>query len=294
MPWATILPTTFGPGVRSVVDNIGVGLGPRNGIPEERRQAALDAAAVLQVRRSEIAATLAGGGHPGAQVVPAVSGLVGINLWMREASRAWRDVRSVRPAGTLAHLRTSVPHNRLLVETGLKMVSLFDYDGLEPAGRLLLAGESLGEYVLGVGPVQMKIVDRRYVILQGPFVDGESTLMTVTAPDCLELAWRYWAAALASSFPVADVVRGSAAELRELTSRQHQIVALLSDDTRDDAIASALGVSVRTVRSDIAGLMDALGVRSRFAAGLRLRELLGASRDLQPSATRVTGPGSDP
>ena len=49
---------------------------------------------------------------------------------------------------------------------------------------------------------------------------------------------------------------------------------MLTVDTRDDAIAEALEVSVRTVRSDIADLMDALGVRSRFAAGARVKELL--------------------
>src|SRR6476619_1568749 len=37
----------------------GGGLGPRHGIPEAARQAVLDAAAVLQVRRSETAALLA-------------------------------------------------------------------------------------------------------------------------------------------------------------------------------------------------------------------------------------------
>jgi hypothetical protein len=47
------------------------------------------------------------------------------------------------------------------------MVSLFDHDGCAPEARLLVASEQEGSYLFGVGPVQMKIVDRRYVLLQG-------------------------------------------------------------------------------------------------------------------------------
>ena len=48
---------------------------------------------------------------------------------------------------------------------------------------------------------------------------------------------------------------------------------LPSDDSTHgfDNIAGALGISVRTVRSDIAGVLEVLGVQSRFAAGMRLR-----------------------
>jgi DNA-binding NarL/FixJ family response regulator len=57
----------------------------------------------------------------------------------------------------------------------------------------------------------------------------------------------------------------------DLTPRQGQVVALMASGANDDAIAAALGVSVRTVRSDVAGILDALGVQSRFAAGVRLQ-----------------------
>jgi DNA-binding CsgD family transcriptional regulator/DNA-binding transcriptional ArsR family regulator len=252
-----------------MMENVGVGLGPRSPIPEERRQAALDAAAVLQVRRSEIASMLARGEECGAEIV--ARGRRGTNDWLREDSRHWRELLSVRPAATVPHLRVSLPQNRQRVCDGLQMVSLFDYDGCDPEGRLLVTSERQGTYLFGVGPVQMKVVDRRYVLLQGPFADHESTVMAVTAPDCLAAAWRYWHAAVAASFPVEEGVPGG---LSRLTGRQRQVVALLAVDTRDEAIAETLGVSVRTVRSDVAELMEALGVRSRFAAGVRVKELL--------------------
>lgn len=252
-----------------MVEQVGVGLGPRSRIREAHRQAALDAAAALQVRRSEIAAALTRGQRCGAHVVARTN--TGINDWMRADIRSWRELMSVRPSGTMPQLKISVPYNRWLIENGLRMVSLFDHDGCDPEARLFVAGEDPGCYRFGVGPVQMKVVDRRYVLLQGPFIDDEPTVMAVTAPDCLAAAWQYWHAAMASSFPAEEEAAGG---LSQLSARQRQVVILLAEDTRDAAIAEALGVSVRTVRSDLAELMEALGVRSRFAAGVRVRELL--------------------
>ena len=50
-------------------------------------------------------------------------------------------------------------------------------------------------------------------------------------------------------------------------------VATLLVEERENKLnpAKMLEVSVRTVRSDIAAVLDVLGVRSRFAAGVRLR-----------------------
>jgi DNA-binding CsgD family transcriptional regulator len=244
---------------------VGVGLGPRNRIPEAARQAVLDAAAVLQVRRSELAAAAARGKVPGVVVVG--HGIQGVNRWMEEASAGWGELLSVRPAATTTQLSISLPQNRALLAGGLRMVSIFDADGIERDARLLVAGEQTGTYLFGVAPVQMKIVDRRSVLLQGPVVDDEPTVMAVSSTPCLEAAWRYWEAAIASSFPAGDGV----ATLGDLTPRQRQVVALLASGVGDEAIATSLGVSVRTIRSDVAGLLDLLGVRSRFAAAVRLQ-----------------------
>ncbi len=240
---------------------------PRSRVREEDRQAVLDAAAILQIRRSELAACVARGETCDARVVarsPAAA-----QVWIQNQIPGWREVFTVRPAGTLSHLRASVPRNRALVRTGLRMVSLWDWDGLSPEARRYLAGERLGRYLFGAGPIQLNIVDRRWALLSGPFLDGETTVMAVTDHECMAAVWRYWRAAVASSYPADE---DEAVELDRLTPRQRQVAALLAVDTRDDVIAETLGVSVRTVRADIAQLMDVLGVRSRFAAGTRFRE----------------------
>lgn len=252
-------------------DEVRVGFHAARAISAESREVVRDAAAVLQLRRSEVAAALARGAPCDAEIV-ARGSLVEINEWMREDVKRWRHMLSVRPVASLRELRTTVPHNRWLVARGLHMESLFEYNGIEPAARQLIAGEQLGRYLLGAGPVQMKIVDRSYVLLQGPFLDGDSTVMAVTAPECLTAAWRYWHVAVASSYPAERELAGVPGGL---TARQRQVAALLAVDTRDEAIADALGVSVRTVRSDVAQLMEVLGVRSRFAAGARFREAVG-------------------
>ncbi|HEY0948988.1 helix-turn-helix transcriptional regulator [Nocardioides sp.] len=190
---------------------------------------------------------------------------------MSDDCRRWRDLLSIQPSGYVPQLQASLPQNRRLLANGLQMVSLFHLDGLDAEARCLLAGEPEGEYRVGVCPVQMKIIDRRYVLLSGPAEGNRTTVMAVTAAECLDAAWRYWHAAVAASFPATE---GVPAGLSQLTQRQRQVVALLTVDTRDEAIAEALDVSVRTVRSDIADLMEVLGVRSRFAAGARVKELL--------------------
>lgn len=241
---------------------------PRGRVPEATRQAVLDAAAVLQVRRSEIAPLAVDGDAPDVRIFARGDA---VNPFMRDSAFGWRELLSVRPASTAAQMRASLPNNRALLRQGLKMVSVFDALGLEPDARALLANEPTGTYLVSVAPVQMKIVDRRFVLLQGPVIDGEPTVMAVSSTRCLDAAWRYWEATMSVSSPIS---KGDDT-LGELTPRQRQVVALLATGAGDEAIAASLGVSVRTVRSDVASVLDALGVKTRFAAGVRLQSLLG-------------------
>jgi len=234
----------------------------------ESIQAVLDAAAALQVRRSEAAAQAARGELTGGEVVAV--GIGTIQEWLREELSTAQENLSVRPTGSLTQLRASLPYNRAAIEAGVRMVSVFDYFGLDADARLLLANEPTGDYLFGRAPVQMKIIDRRYVLLDGPSVDGSASLMAIEASACMDAAWRYWDAIVASAIPVEDA---GISDLGALTKRQRQVVALLASDLGDEAIAASLGVSVRTVRTEIAAILAALGVKSRFAAATRLARL---------------------
>jgi DNA-binding CsgD family transcriptional regulator len=239
---------------------------PSPRIASADRQAVLDAAAVLQVRRTEIATALADGRRVKAEIVDGSRDSHGQILMMHEQER-WSELLSVRPEASTTGLRGSLPNTRMLLAAGMRMISVYDLYGTPPDARLVLAGETQGTYLLSVAPVQMKIVNRDHVLLQGPFRDGEDTVMAVRSPACLDAAWRYWEAVHKAAIPVDEAVD----PLGDLTPRQRQVVALLATGVGDDTIAAALGVSVRTVRSDVARILDALGVQSRFAAGVRLQ-----------------------
>jgi DNA-binding CsgD family transcriptional regulator len=254
------------------VADLGVGI-PVGLFREPVRQDVLETASVLQLQRGEVAHGLtdrdARGGPAldGAEVM--ARGNEQINVWMMRAAHEWRELLSVRPTASAAQLRMSMPNNDELLRGGIRMVSVFDHYGLEREGRAVLAAAGAPDvYRVGLAPVQMKIVDRGTVLLQGPFLGRQPSVMAVRRRGVVAAAWRYWHAVLASCDDVGPVEPAVV-----LTARQRRIMALLATDLGDEAIAAALGVSVRTVRADIAEVQRALGVRSRFAAGARLQEL---------------------
>lgn len=54
-----------------------------------------------------------------------------------------------------------------------------------------------------------------------------------------------------------------------LTPYQRQVLALLAASLRDEEIAARTHVSIRTVRRNVAAVLDHLGVTTRFAAGVQ-------------------------
>ena len=234
----------------------------------DTKQVVLDAAALLQVIRSRTAAALADGRSTDAAIVADGRDSATLNARLASQFDRWRELHSVRTWATVEDLRFSLPNNRALLERGLRMASVFDASSVGLGALLLLANETVGDYLVSFAPVTMKIVNRSHVLLQGPGGDdGTHTVMAVHSPACLEAAWRYWEAVHRFAVPARTWVGA----LADLTPRQKQVVALMATGIGDDAIAEALGVSVRTVRSDVAALLDLLGVRTRFAAGVRLQ-----------------------
>lgn len=60
---------------------------------------------------------------------------------------------------------------------------------------------------------------------------------------------------------------------RPLTPREREVAELISEGASNLAIARRLGISVHTARHHTESVLAKLGVRSRAAVGLRLREL---------------------
>jgi hypothetical protein len=113
------------------------------------------------------------------------------------------------------------------------------------------------------------ILDRRLVILAGERIAGQRSYSVITQPDAVhgvsslfETAWRS-----ATDLAVYDA---RIADIRQLAP---QVIDLLGQGVKDETAARSLGLGVRTYRRRVAELMDALGARSRFQAGVRAREL---------------------
>lgn len=236
---------------------------PRGRFAASQRAAVLDASTALWAARRRLCQALEEGVARECHI-----GAAGdeVNPWLAEESTRWQHLLSVRPMATAAQLRLSLPHNREMVRGGLEMVSVFDHERLDDECRQLIIDEPVGDYLFALTESQMKIVDRDVVLLDGPIVDGDYSVIVVRSAPVLALAMRYWNAVMASAF---ECGRERATE-PALTERQRRIVHLLQTGMTDEAMARALEVSVRTVRSDVAQILEALQVRSRFSAGFRL------------------------
>ncbi|WP_245374895.1 helix-turn-helix transcriptional regulator [Crossiella equi] len=138
------------------------------------------------------------------------------------------------------------------------------YRVLAPAAAPGLAGLACAgaEVRTAVVPLDALVVDGALAVL--PTGEWPHQVAVFGQPGVVrpttELFERVFAAA-APLLPSED--RG------ELTRRERQLLGLLVHGHTDEAAAARLRVSVRTVRRDVADLMDRLGARSRFQAGAR-------------------------
>ncbi len=53
------------------------------------------------------------------------------------------------------------------------------------------------------------------------------------------------------------------------SDRERQLLTLLTAGYTDESAATRLGISARTVRRMVSGIMSRLGARSRFQAGVK-------------------------
>jgi DNA-binding NarL/FixJ family response regulator len=112
------------------------------------------------------------------------------------------------------------------------------------------------------------------VLLEGPIIDGQPTVMLTADLPCLTAADAYWRAVLDTSFACSQAPE----RIPGLSDRQCQVLALLTAELSDEQVAASLGVSVRTVRGEIARAMAELGVRSRFSLGRAVEDVLRVGR----------------
>ncbi|MFC0626706.1 helix-turn-helix transcriptional regulator [Kribbella deserti] len=235
------------------------------------RQVVLDAALRLQVVRARYCDEWLAGTPCPVEVQPFTSAHGGVRDWLRELCDGADELVAVTSTRCQT-LETFVPShrfNRELIERGQRMTSFFDPSGgPDVLTEFIIAAEDM-PYHLACGPIQLKLLDGERVVLEGPVIDNTRSLMLISGPEVVNAAGQYLRAVRQSS------IRASALRDTEvqLSARQQVIAEQLSEGCTDDQIAERLDLSVRTVRYEVARLLEALQVPTRFAAGVRYAHL---------------------
>lgn len=144
--------------------------------------------------------------------------------------------------------------------------------GTEEAYRAAEAGER--SRLHADVPMKLVVADREVALLPLSLeTPGDSALVVHSSAllDALQrMFWLLWdqAVPIVPETPAAD---------EAATELDPRLLTMLSAGMKDESIARHLGVSSRTVGRRVAELMERLGVRTRFQAGVyaQRRELLG-------------------
>jgi DNA-binding CsgD family transcriptional regulator len=175
-----------------------------------------------------------------------------------------------------------------LLSAGVSCRTIYDRaaveaDGLPEIEDLIRAGEQAR--VLTELPMKLYLIDDRCAVLPLRREPAAAQAMVVVHPSALlgalgDLFESLWQRALPLSLPSSPVAhrRGSSA------ATQQRLIALLLSGLTDQAIARQLGLGYRTVQRHIAALIEDLGVRTRFQAGVQvaLRESATPHDDRPP------------
>lgn len=196
---------------------------------------------------------------------------------MPEALHRWIESAGVRKVDVLRSPSTSdeigveIARYAGLVDRGTEVAGVWGVETMNWVSRMTMAEKFPIGHSFGIVPMDTWIIDDRQLILDGPRIRGRWSIMMVTDPVCVGAALAYRESVIASAYSCA----AESAALTILTPRQHRIAALLMSTSKDKEIAEALGLGLRTVRGEIAAILDLCGAPNRFAAGARLIEMLG-------------------
>lgn len=203
--------------------------------------------------------------------------LLGLNAIQSRLEMLARDLRSeclsIMPGGAQspASLNASRPLDERAIAKGIRILTLYqDSARNDPSTHAYakwltnLGGEVRTAPIL---PTRMVVFDRRIAVIP---IDPDNTQLGAlcTAEKAIvrsmitifEIAWN--TAVPLGSLALEDTATG-------LTPFDRQILVMLGQGLTDEAAASRLGVSGRTVRRQVASIMERLKASSRFEAGLK-------------------------
>ncbi|MFE4264273.1 LuxR C-terminal-related transcriptional regulator [Streptomyces sp. NPDC056883] len=209
--------------------------------------------------------------------VDAFERLVGLDAIQDRLRELTRDLReeclSIMPGGAQSQgaLDASRPLDEVLLARGVVMRTLYqDSARNDPATHAYarwmtdLGGEVRTSPIV---PPRLLVVDRTTALVPVDPENSRAGALCTTSPgmvnSLVSLFERAWQAAV----PLGADTR-SRADDEELNATERELLKLLAGGLTDEAAGKRLGLSLRTVRRQMSGLMERLGASSRFEAGL--------------------------
>ncbi|MFK4088265.1 LuxR C-terminal-related transcriptional regulator [Kribbella sp. NPDC020789] len=169
-------------------------------------------------------------------------------------------------------ISTSAPTGALLgprdVRPGVRYRVLFpDSARTTPALSRRLGALAMAGVAVRTTPVVVMdalVIDGRIAVLPADGADSTVAVLRLNSVVAAATGFfeRVWPDAV--PFGGGDVVMAA-----ELSWREQEVLRLMAVGCTDEHAAAQLGVSVRTVRRIVAQLMNRLGARSRFQAGVK-------------------------
>jgi len=205
-----------------------------------------------------------------------LDGLDAIQSRLEELThRASRECLSFMPGGgqSAQSLDASRPLDELMLARGLPVLTVYltsvrnDQATLQYARWLT---ESGGEVrTTPTLPLRMVMFDREVALLPVNPVDTRAGAVQLTGQGVIVALHSLFQQVWEVATPVGDESRHLDADI---TSAERELLRLLAQGVTDEVAARRLGVSLRTVRRMMSAIMERLGARSRFEAGLRASE----------------------
>jgi DNA-binding CsgD family transcriptional regulator len=156
--------------------------------------------------------------------------------------------------------------DRVTVARGVKLCTVWPTGALDDPGYLdaMVKGREVEEYrLLDKPPLTLILYDAMVGVTPVDQDDVSRGALFVRSPSLLFALGRLWDLAWELARPAfTDQV------VSDLKERDRLLLGLLGRGLNDEAIARQLQLGLRTVRRDIAQLLDGLGARSRFEAGV--------------------------
>lgn len=205
-----------------------------------------------------------------APTVETLDGVEEVRRWLvDQQERTTSEALAMSPGGgqSEAAMRAGLPLDEAALTRGVRLRNLYLTSATRSAAtrRHVRHLSDLGaEYRTTPSlPLRMLLLDGRVALL--PIKTEQTALgaLVVRTPAVLSglriLFETYWRGAMPF---------GRVQEAADLTDQERMVVSMLAEGAQDQEVATALGVSVRTLRRMVASLSDRLDSRSRFQTGV--------------------------